>query len=431
VVDELAFFGSHSRAIAAITQPAYADLLARAIPGLRFLAVTSTDGGATPPRGGRPAFGDSFESLRHDPEPLTSRLPSLAPASVQYTSGTTSRPKAVLWTHENVLWGGRVCASHEALRPDDVHLVYLPLFHTNAQAYSMLATLWAGATAVLQPRFSASRFWEVSQRRGCTWTSMVGFCRQALLSLERPPQHSYRMWGGGQNLPAEPFDVPTIGWYGMTETVSHPVTSDTVGDNPVGTMGRPASEYLVSVRDADGAEVGRGETGELHVGGVRGVSLFLEYLHDPEATAVSFDERGWFRTGDRVTVQDSGYLTFADRSKDMLKVGGENVAASEVERVLLQVPGVREAAVVGRPDPMLTEVPVAFVLADGLEKVVSQAAIEACRGQLADFKVPRQVVVVDELPRSTLNKVAKAVLRQQLVGAQDRVDESGGPSSAS
>jgi crotonobetaine/carnitine-CoA ligase len=260
---------------------------------------------------------------------------------------------------------------------------------------------------------------------------MVGFCRQALLSVERPPQHSYRMWGGGQNLPAEPFDVPTIGWYGMTETVSHPLTSDTIGDNPVGTMGRPSSEYLVSVRDADGAEVGGGETGELYIGGVRGVSLFLEYLHDPEATAASFDEWGWFSTGDRVTVHDSGYLTFTDRSKDMLKVGGENVAASEVERVLVQVPGVREAAVVARPDPMLTEVPVAFVLVDGQEEAVSRAAMEACRVQLADFKVPRQIVVLDELPRSTLNKVAKAVLRRQLVSVQDRGDESGGPLSVS
>ncbi len=119
----------------------------------------------------------------------------LAPLSVQFTSGTTSRPKAVLWTHANGLWGAQVCAQHEDLRPDDIHQIQLPLFHTNAQAYSILATLWAGGTAVVVPRFSASRFWDIAVRNRCTWTSLVLFCIKALRDREVPPEHFFRLWG--------------------------------------------------------------------------------------------------------------------------------------------------------------------------------------------------------------------------------------------
>ena len=116
---------------------------------------------------------------------------------MQYTSGTTSRPKAVLWTHANALWGAKINAAHQDLHQSDVHQTYLPLFHTNALAYSMLASLWVGATCVIQPRFSASRFWNVAAAHGCTWTSTIPFCMKALLEHEIPKQHTFRLWGIG------------------------------------------------------------------------------------------------------------------------------------------------------------------------------------------------------------------------------------------
>jgi crotonobetaine/carnitine-CoA ligase len=152
------------------------------------------------------------------------------------------------------------------------------------------------------------------------------------------------------------------------------------------------------------------------VRGIPGVSLFAGYYLDPAATAAAFDSQGWLRTGDRVTVTDDGSMIFADRAKDMLRVGAENVAASEVERVVSAVPGVREVAVVGGPDPMLDEVPVAFVVganADSLAILESQI-LDACRSKLAAFKVPREIHFVDDLPRATLGKVAKEQLRAQL-----------------
>ena len=207
----------------------------------------------------------------------------------------------------------------------------------------------------------------------------------------------------------------TLGWYGMTETVSHPVMDEPANPGAPGCMGRPTPEYEVAVLRDDGTPAEPGETGTIFVRGVRGVSLFSGYLHDQAATAATVDDQGWLRTGDLVTVQETGFLQFADRGKDMLKVGGDNVAASEIERVIIGVPGVMEVAVVGAPHPMLDEVPVAFVISTDGSATVEADVLAACRTQLADFKVPRLVRLVDEMPRSALNKIAKAQLRQSLV----------------
>ena len=419
--DELTYFAGHSGAVAAITQPRFAELVSRATPDFRFVAVTSHDNGAPPAPGQMPGKADAFEALYGDAADAPRRAPDPAhPLGVQYTSGTTSRPKGVLWTHANGLWGARINALHEDLRADDVHLVHLPLYHTNAQAYSVLATLWAGGTAVIQPRFSASRFWDVSLKHRCTWTSMIMFCARALMSVERPAAHHYRLWGSAVCAPPTDahFGVRTIGWWGMTETITHGIVGDVHLPNVPLSCGRAAPEYGIFIEDDDGRPVGPGETGHLKVRGIPGLSLFSEYLDNPKATAESFDAEGRFLTGDRVTLLPDGAIQFADRDKDMLKVGGENVAASEIERVVAAVPGVREAAVVAKPHPMLDEVPTVFVIADPAlapsAEALSAQILAACRGTLAAFKVPHEIRVVDEMPRSTLEKVAKARLREML-----------------
>jgi crotonobetaine/carnitine-CoA ligase len=146
--------------------------------------------------------------------------------------------------------------------------------------------------------------------------------------------------------------------------------------------------------------------------------LFAEYLHNDKATRESFDEHGYFITGDRVTLLENGFIRFGDRAKDMLKVGGENVAASEIEQVVVLVPGVREAAVVAKRHPMLDEVPVVFIIplagVAAAPTDLQDTVMAACRKSLADFKVPREIIFVDEMPRSTLEKVAKAELRKML-----------------
>ena len=418
---ELAYFAEDCEAVGAITQPKFAELVSASAPWLRWQCMTDDDGGAPVGVGGDP---DSFDALAGDPDDLPARpVDPLAPMSVQYTSGTTSRPKGVLWTHANALWGARVNAVHEDLHPDDCHLVYHPLFHTNGLAFSMLASLWVGARFVLVPKWSTSRFWDVSLRHRCTWLSLMGLSSRVLADGDAPWGHHYRLFGGA--LCDTPLDaaygVKTIGWWAMTETISHGVVgSPYTPDRPM-SMGRPAPEYRIAVVGDDGATpVDVGETGHLLVKGVRGLSLFAEYLNQPQATADAFDERGWFRTGDLVTVHPDGYLSFADRAKDVLRVGAENVAASEVERVLIATGSVVEAAVVSRPDDKLDEVPVAFVVARRADDGLAQALIEACTAELAPFKVPRAVYCVRELPRSTLGKVNKVELRRVAEPGADR-----------
>jgi crotonobetaine/carnitine-CoA ligase len=411
--DELEYALGHSGAALVITTADRADGVALAAPGARVVldGVSGADG------------LDALATGAHAAYP---RSPGWSdPASIQYTSGTTARPKAVVWSQASCLWAGQVGAAHQGLGPADVNLVHLPLFHTNALSYSFLASLWSGGAIVLQPKFSASRFWDTAVEHGATWTSVVSFCLRALDGRPVPERHSFRGWGNSAVVAASAATgrAPVMGWFGMTETISHPVVSDLHHPGVPGSMGRAAPEYDVVVTDEDGRPVEYGEPGELRVRGVPGVSLFSGYLGAPAATAGAFDEAGWFRTGDRVRLEADGTFWFVERDKDVLKVGGENIGAPEIERVLLTVPGVGEAVVVGRPDEMLGEVPVAFVTVRAGETLSVAAAAARCSELLTDTKRPREIRVVEELPRSTLDKVAKTVLRDllrsELEGADD------------
>lgn len=418
--DELSYFIDHCGARAAITQPSYAALLQTSGPRLEWVASLDHDAGveAPPPAGAipfteLPADAEGFEPMDSDP---------LAYNSVQYTSGTTSRPKGVMWTHANALWGARSNAHVCEIREDDVGHVFLPLYHTNALSYSHLGTLWAGATLVLQPRFSASRYWDCALEHRCTWGIQIPFSLKALLMRPLPEKHYFTRWGLGAHVPALSRDwvgIPCIGWFGMTETVALPIYSTLGLPGREMSMGLPSPEYEVQVRGADGGDAAFGESGRLWIRGIPGISLFHSYLHNPQATAIAFDENGWFDTGDMVTATGDGFITFNGRSGDMLRVGAENVAESEIERVISTTPGVLEVAVVGAPDEMLDEVPVAYVEAPGAQTAterdaLSQQIIAHCAAQLADFKVPRQVFVVEQIPRVTLAKLDKKTLRREL-----------------
>jgi crotonobetaine/carnitine-CoA ligase len=412
---ELAYFASHSRSVAAITQPSLYDVVREADPGFRFVVCTSTDQGAP---ASMPGGAASFDDLLVASEVTDAvRSDALAANSVQYTSGTTARPKGVVWTHANALWGAKTGASVLGLGPDDITLVFLPLFHTNALSYSMLSTLWSGGTVVVQPKFSASRYWPAVVRNKCTWTSSIPFMIWALIEQPMPEPHSLRFWGLGASevrVVRQVFDLPTLGWFGMTETVTLTMISELEKPNRPMAMGVPVAGYEVKVVDDDGQPVPFGESGWLKIRGVPGISLFLEYLDNEEATAAAFDEAGWFDTGDLVTPFADGHIRFDNRGKDMLRVGAENVSAAEVERVISSVAGVKEAAVVGKQHPMLDEVPVAFVIPFGPADGLPERIIDTCAAQLADFKVPREVFIVEELPRVTLEKVDKKTLRLQL-----------------
>jgi crotonobetaine/carnitine-CoA ligase len=415
---ELTWYAASTGAVAAITQPKFATLVETHCSGLKWVAVTADDAGTPPGPGSAPARAERFEALFA--EPLARRAPDpFAPCSIMFTTGTTSRPKGVVWTHANVLWGARLNAAQQRLLATDLTQVFLPMYHVVGLSWCATATMWAGGTVLLQPRFSASGFWPAALQHGATVAGQVFFTLKALAG--EVPRHRFRTWVVARHEPAQMqhFGVDFIAGWGMTEVLTQAIVCEPGLEAPAGAIGRPSSGYRIRIVDEEGRQVRPGEAGHLLVGGLRGLSLFREYDGQAEATAEAFDADGYFRTGDRVILRPDGWLQFGDRIKDVLKVGGEGVSASEIEAVILRTGRVSEVAVVARSDADYGEVPVAFVVpkpdlpSDDVEALV----LGACRASLAKFKVPREVRVLHELPTVGFGKVSKARLREML--AQD------------
>lgn len=403
---------------AGLTQPRLAALVAASCPGLEWIAVTETDAGAPAAAGTAPGKSERYAALLAEPAPPRAPDPT-APALILYTTGTTSLPKGVVWTHANLLWGAKLGALQQGFRADDVTHIALPMFHVVGFSWSFLPTLFAGATALLQPRFSASRYWPAALAHRATLGAQVPFITRVLAGSP-VPKHRFRQWTVARYDPEEcaTFGVAEMSGWGMTEMVAMAIIGDPWSDQRPYSMGRPSLGYRIHVEDDDGNPTAPGKTGNLLVSGVRGVSIFKHYDGRPEADAEAFDAQGRFRTGDRVRLDEDGWITFADRVKDVIKVGGEGVSAFEIEAVVGRVPGVRESAVVARPDPVYGEVAVAFVVLaenarDG-EEAVRTRVFERCAAELARFKVPREVRIIAELPRIGFGKIHKVALREGL-----------------
>ena len=343
---------------------------------------------------------------------------------ILYTSGTTGHPKGVMLSHRSMASEGDSVASYWAARPDDVFLGVLPLFHVNAQLVTMLPALVTGARLVLARSFSAGGWIDLVRRHGVTISSVVGTqVRMIMATPERPDDADtpLRCVPYGLNVPPamwtgfeSRFGAPLCNIYGLTEAVAVATCAPVHGDRRIPSVGRPGRGRAVGIFDDDGKELPPGAEGEIRIRGERGVSLMVGYHNRPEETAAAFDS-DWLRTGDLGRLDEDGYLYFVDRAKDVIKRSGENVSASEVERVLSECPGVAEAAVVGRPDPVRDEAVVAFVVLSPGPSGPDVAALDAhCRAQLARFKVPEEYHVVDALPKTSIGKIEKKTLRAQL-----------------
>jgi crotonobetaine/carnitine-CoA ligase len=344
-----------------------------------------------------------------------------------YTSGTTARPKGVMLTNASLIYGAEVFRAASGLRADDRHLIALPLFHAAAQCHALWPTLIAGASLAILPRFSASRYFEQAATYDATMAALFGAPLRMLLNQpERPTDraHPLRNVTFAQSLTAEQYET----WHrrfgaqlqqlwGMTETVGLPLMSPLTGRRNLRAMGRPVVGYELKVVDGVGNEVAPGELGQLIVRGTPGRTLMLGYLKNPAATAETLRPAAdgtWLYSGDTVRADADGFVYFVDRGRDLIKRAGENVSSTEVEGVILGCPGVLDACVIGVPDAIRDEAIVAVVVRRPDSELTTEAVRAHCAQRLAPFKVPERVEFVEALPRTSVGKIQKNLVRAGL-----------------
>ncbi|MET0780081.1 MAG: long-chain fatty acid--CoA ligase [Microbacterium sp.] len=341
------------------------------------------------------------------------------PAAIVYTSGTTGRAKGAVLTHGNLTWVALNCIVDYDVVSTDVALMISPLFHVASLGMGALPVMLKGATMVLEKGFEPGRALAQIQRHRVTMLSGVPTTYQ--LMADHPDWDGTdlsslaKLTCGGSAVPTRilnAYEVRGLSFsqgYGMTET-SPGATSlaPAMTRTKQGSVGLPHFFTDVRIADEDGAMVARGTVGEIEISGP---NVFAGYHGNPEATAAAFTPDGWFRSGDLGYLDPDGYLFIADRLKDMIISGGENIYPAEVENLISDLDGVTGVAVIGVPEERWGEVPRAIVTVRDGASVDTEAVRAHLDGKIARYKIPKDVVVVDELPRTASGKVRKADLR--------------------
>jgi acyl-CoA synthetase (AMP-forming)/AMP-acid ligase II len=335
-----------------------------------------------------------------------------------YTSGTTGKPKGVMLDHANLTAMVTMIATALDVTAADHCLLILPLFHVNGILVSVLSPLAAGGCTTVTGRFSPSTFFDTVEAVRPTYFSAVPAIYAMLSALPDdvdPDTSSVRFAVcGAAPMPAEliarfeqRYGTTIVEGYGLSECTCAATINPIDGRRKPGTVGLPLPGQEVAVLDSDGRPTTRGR-GEVIV---RGANVMRGYLNKPEETASTLED-GWLHTGDVGYFDADGYLVLVDRVKDMIIRGGENIYPKEIENVLYTHPAVLEAAVVGRPHSVLGEEPVAFVALRTPGSLAPEEMVELCSTSLARFKVPRDVIILDALPKNHVGKIAKPQLRE-------------------
>jgi len=381
--------------------------LTAARPGLVCLPVESLADGASDPSAVSPLAS-------------TARLEGDL-AVIIYTSGTTGRPKGAMLSHGNLLHNVESCRIVLETVDQDRMAVLLPLFHSYMLTVGVLLPLLVGGTIVLVKSLGQTKLimQELCLRQATILPAIPPLYR-ALASSPTPITLPFRLCiSGSAPLPLQvlndfeaKYHRPLIEGYGLSEA------SPVVAKNPLrgvrkpGSIGLPIAHVQLTAQDEAGRILGPGEVGELCV---RGGNVMMGYWNQPAETAKVF-RNGWLLTGDVGYHDADGYFFITDRKKDMLLVNGNNVYPREIEEVIYQYPGVKEAAVIGVPDARRGEQPLAFVSPNEGVTINERELIQFIREKMADYKVPRRVVFVPDLPRNATGKILKTTLREQNLG---------------
>jgi malonyl-CoA/methylmalonyl-CoA synthetase len=337
-------------------------------------------------------------------------------AALLYSSGTTGRPKGIMLTHSNLASNNRTLVEAWGFSASDCLLHALPIFHVHGLFVGLGCVLMSGASMVWLNKFDAETI--VTALPNCTVMMGVPTYYTRLLShagFDRENCSSVRLFiSGSAPLLAETFvefeqrtGHAILERYGMTETgmnTSNPLN----GERRAGTVGFPLPAVEVRVVNDNGETLPTGETGDLQV---RGPNVFPGYWRMPEKTSEDFTDDGFFNTGDMAVIDKDGYVSIVGRAKDMIISGGLNIYPKEIELLLDDTPGVSESAVIGIPHPDFGEAVVAVLVAGSDSAPTEDSVIAHCREHLANFKVPKQVHYIDELPRNAMGKVQKNLLR--------------------
>ena len=346
-------------------------------------------------------------------------------AIIIYTSGTTGKPKGCLLTHGNVIANARQISSWLGFTENDRLLTMMPLFHMNAVSVTTMSALYAGGSTVVSPKFSASRFWQIISDYQITSFGSVATMLSMLLSTYahgvpaglNTQQLRFAMCGSAP-VPAElmkrfeeTFNCLVVEGYGLSESTCRSTFNPPDRRRRPGSCGLPIGNEM-RVVDDDDRDVPDGSLGEIVL---RGENILKGYYKNPEATATAF-RNGWFHTGDIGYRDADGFYYIVDRKSDMIIRGGENIYPREIDEVLYQHPNVAAAAAVGVPDGLYgEEVAAVIVLRDGA-RVSEQDVIDFCKARLADYKCPKTVHFVDDIPKGPTGKLLKRELVRMLKG---------------
>ena len=403
-----------------------AELNRDALPALRHIVRIPVEGAGT-----------SWDDFLAGPQPPMSEVDARAAAvqpddlsDILFTSGTTGRSKGVLCRHRQSLSASASWAACGRVTSADRYLCINPFFHNFGYKAGILACLQTGATLVPQLTFDAEEAMRLVQEHGITVLPGPPTIYQTL--LDHPSRNDFDLSSlrfavtGAATVPVVliermqselDFDI-VLTAYGLTEASGFG-TMCRPEDDPVTvatTCGRPIADFELRIAGAAGpatSDTGADDTGAGEVL-LRGPNVMVGYLDDPSATAKAIDADGWLHTGDIGTVDDAGNLRITDRLKDMYICGGFNVYPAEVEQVLARLDGVADAAVIGAPDDRLGEVGRAFIVRRAGAELSEDDVIDYTRRHLANFKAPRSVVFLDQLPRNAGGKVVKPTLREML-----------------